>query len=260
MKKLFEIAKAYMPARHMISAVLIAAIAAGVAVAQNVDNYTEQGGSVTKIGGTLDIISGGLFKIAGTTVSSSAAELNYLDITTLGTGAASKAIVLDASGDWTAPSTFTFVVPSSGSFTMNSGSTFAVATTASLTGDVTGDGGDQLHGFLQNQVATTTTTLTAAQCGTTFVAAAAAVPVLPEASTVLGCRYTFVSNTADDVDIDPADGTDVIGPIAVDGAAITPAAGDEVRMTDVGTTLTLEAVGANLWAAISHEGPITDVN
>ena len=40
---------------------------------------------------------------AETQVTATAAELNYLDITTLGTGAASKAVVLDASSDYTWP-------------------------------------------------------------------------------------------------------------------------------------------------------------
>lgn len=39
--------------------------------------------------------------IAG--VTATAAELNYLDITTLGVGAPSKAVVLDANSDWEAP-------------------------------------------------------------------------------------------------------------------------------------------------------------
>lgn len=38
-------------------------------------------------------------------VTSTTTELNYLDITTLGTGAASKAVVLDANGDYVWPST-----------------------------------------------------------------------------------------------------------------------------------------------------------
>lgn len=62
-------------------------------------------------------------------VTASAAELNYNDIATLGTGAASKAVVLDASGDYTFPATGTVVYPSSASLTLNSGSTFDVAGT-----------------------------------------------------------------------------------------------------------------------------------
>ena len=44
----------------------------------------------------------------GVNASATAAELNYLDITTLGTGAASKAVVLDASSNYTWPNTGTF--------------------------------------------------------------------------------------------------------------------------------------------------------
>jgi len=43
--------------------------------------------------------------LAGTAVTATGAELNYLDITTLGTGAASKAVVLDAGDDYTWPAT-----------------------------------------------------------------------------------------------------------------------------------------------------------
>lgn len=193
-------------------------------------------------------------------VTASAAELNYNDITTLGTGAASKAVVLDASGDYTFPATATIVMPSSGSMTFASGSTLAIATTAAHTGAITGDGGDSLYGFKQDQVATTTTSVTLAQCGKSFVSDSADVMTLPEASTVLGCRYTFIAGTADDLDINPADGTDQIGIVTSDGAAITPSAGDAIRITDVGAAVTLEAIGANLWAVIAFNGAVTDVN
>ena len=129
-----------------------------------------------------------------------------------------------------------------------------------LTGGITGDGGDTVSGFLQKQVAITTVAITAAQCGSTFVGDSADVITLPEASTVLGCRLTFAAGTADDVDINPADGTDQIASITSSGATITPAAGDAIRMTDIGTTVVLEAIGANLWVAISHNGVLTDIN
>lgn len=73
-----------------------------------------------------------LLEMIGSTVS--AAELNYLDITTLGTGAASKAVVLDASGDYTYPSTATIVYPSSATLTLQSGSTFNAAGTVQIGG------------------------------------------------------------------------------------------------------------------------------
>lgn len=134
-----------------------------------------------------------------------------------------------------------------------------------VTGDLYGDGGDQFYGFLQNQVASTTTSLTAAQCGSSIVSDSADVVTLPEASTVLGCRYTFVCGTADDFDVNPADGTDQISVVnsvaAGTGAAITPSAGDAIRCTDAGSSIVLEAVGANLWVTIGvGNGAWTDVN
>lgn len=49
----------------------------------------------------LSFDSSGTVSIYGMTATTT--ELNYLDITTLGTGAASKAVVLDANGDYTWP-------------------------------------------------------------------------------------------------------------------------------------------------------------
>lgn len=134
-----------------------------------------------------------------------------------------------------------------------------------LTGGITGDGGDTLSGFLRKQVATTTTTITAAQCGSTFISDSADVMTLPEASTVLGCRLSFVCGTTDDLDINPNDGTDQILPVnsvaGGTGAAITPAAGDAIRCTDIGSSLMIEATGANAWAAVGvGNGAWTDVN
>jgi hypothetical protein len=125
--------------------------------------------------------------------------------------------------------------------------------------NVVGLGTDSLSGFLQKQVASTSVSITAVQCGSTFVSNSADVMVLPEASTVLGCRLTFISGTADDFDVNPADGTDQIGPISVT-TAIAPAAGDAIRITDIGSAVVLEAVGANLWAVVSSNGAVTDVN
>ena len=135
-----------------------------------------------------------------------------------------------------------------------------------LTGGITGDGGDSLGGFLRPQVASTTVSATAAQCGTTFVSNSTDIITLPEASTVLGCRYTFVCGTADDFDINPADGTDVIGTVvSVTGANTTtvlaPSAGDAIRCTDIGSSIMLEAVGADLWISVgASNGIFTDVN
>lgn len=123
-----------------------------------------------------------------------------------------------------------------------------------------------LSGYLQSQITSTTTTLTAAQCGSTVVSDSADVLTLPEASTVLGCRYTFVCGFAGNLDVNPNDGTDVIGAVmSITGANTTtvlaPAAGDAIRCAAIGASITLEAVGANLWASIgASNGTWTDVN
>ena len=127
-------------------------------------------------------------------------------------------------------------------------------------------GGVKLSAGVQSQVASTTTTLTSAQCGSTIVSDSADVVTLPEASTVLGCRYSFVCGTADDLDINPADASDTIGTVAsITGTNTTtvlaPAAGDAIRCTDIGSSITLEAVGANLWVSVGNANGIwTDVN
>lgn len=119
---------------------------------------------------------------------------------------------------------------------------------------------------IRAQVASTTVSATLAQCGTTFVNDSADVITLPEASTALGCRYTFVCGNASNFDINPADGTDQIGLVfSITGSntttAITPSAGDAIRCAAVGASIVLEAVGANLWVSIGNaNGTWTDVN
>jgi hypothetical protein len=139
-------------------------------------------------------------------------------------------------------------------------------TDATVTGDVIGDGADQLYGFRQEQTASTTTAITVSQCGSSFVSNSADVITLPEASTALGCRYTFVCGTADDFDINPADGTDAFTSISTTNGTtavvtLAPSAGDAIRCTDIGGSITIEAIGANAWAQVGGGNGIwTDVN
>lgn len=119
----------------------------------------------------------------------------------------------------------------------------------------------------QLQVTSTTVTLTAAQCGATIVNDSADVLTLPEASTVLGCRYTFAVENASNMDINPNDATDLIRPftnlIATTPAAISPSAGDAIRCATVGCSITLEAVSANAWNVVASTAPGTgwsDIN
>lgn len=63
-------------------------------------DFTASSGSTVDIAGT--------FEIANVAMTASAAELNYNDIATLGTGAASKAVVLSATAAYTFPASHTF--------------------------------------------------------------------------------------------------------------------------------------------------------
>lgn len=129
------------------------------------------------------------------------------------------------------------------------------------TGGVTGTGVGAMSGYLQKQVTSTTVGITAAQCGSTFVNDSTDVMTLPEASTVLGCRLTFVVANASNFDINPADGTDLILPFHLyESTAIAPSAGDAIRSATLGASITLEAVGANAWAVISVVDTWADVN
>lgn len=95
---------------------LLVAIAVGLAVgvafiaadpSYTTGFYVEQGGDRAVVasggsldvesGGVMDVESGGSLKIAGTAVTSSAAELNLVDGSVAGTAVASKALVLGAS-------------------------------------------------------------------------------------------------------------------------------------------------------------------
>lgn len=120
--------------------------------------------------------------------------------------------------------------------------------------------------ILTPQVASTTTAVTAAQAGSSFISNSADVMTLPEASTVLGARYTFTCGTADDFDVNPADTTDVIGPVSTTNGStavvtLAPSAGDAIRCTDIGGSITLEAIGDDRWAQVAGGNGIwTDVN
>jgi len=72
---------------------------------------------LTAGGATVDIVKDKLL-IGGTAVTTTAAELNYLDITTLGTSEASKAVTVDSNGD--------LLVPDSDKFKFGTGSDMQV--------------------------------------------------------------------------------------------------------------------------------------
>lgn len=128
-----------------------------------------------------------------------------------------------------------------------------VETSGTFATDIVGDGTDVLYGFLENQVTTSTSdTLTAAQCGSTFINGAAIQLELPEASTVLGCRYTFVTGNASNFDVNPDDADQIL--------VLTNAAGDAIRNATLGNSVILQAISATEWAQLSGIGTWSDIN
>ena len=107
-------------------------------------------------------------------------------------------------------------------------------------------------GSVRPRVAATATTLTLAQCGSTFYNTGAVVVKLPLAASVLGCHYRFVTLNASNFDVNPDD-TDQI-------MVTTDAVGDAIRNATIGNSVTLEACAANKWCSIGGNGTYTDVN
>lgn len=96
--------------------------------------------------------TGGL-EISGTAVTATAAEVNYLDITTLGTGAASKAVVLDASSNYT--------TPGAGTWSFASGSTVNLAGTFQIGGTAVAATAAEINRVCDTAARVVTTTATA---------------------------------------------------------------------------------------------------
>jgi len=130
------------------------------------------------------------------------------------------------------------------------GNMFTVTASGEFESDITGDGSQKIVGFAQNQVAATATTATAAQCGSTFINSGAVQIDLPVASTVLGCRYTFVTGNASNFDVNPAAADQIL--------VQTNAVGDSIRNATLGNTITLQAVAANSWAVVGILGTWAD--
>lgn len=112
-----------------------------------------------------------------------------------------------------------------------------------------------LAGVLQNQVAlsSTPTTLTSSQCGSTVVSSDTQTVNLPEASTVLGCRFTFVVGAASALTVNPDDADSIL--------LLTNAAGDATEADAVGESVVIEAISASQWAPVGAEkGTWSDVD
>jgi hypothetical protein len=105
---------------------------------------------------------------------------------------------------------------------------------------------------LQNRVAAVAGAITSTQCGSTFYNTAAVAMNLPEASTVLGCRLTFVTLNAANFDVNPEAADQIL--------VQTDAAGDMIRNATLGNTVTIEAVSASQWAVVGILGTWADAN
>lgn len=129
-------------------------------------------------------------------------------------------------------------------------STASIAGLATLTGGALGDGSKNIVGFLQKQVLATATTITAAQCGSTFYNGGAVRIVLPAASGVLGCRLTFITANASNFDVSGGAGDQI--------SVIAPTNGHAARNATVGDTISLQAFASGLWASVAREGTWSD--
>lgn len=130
--------------------------------------------------------------------------------------------------------------------------TLSTAGAMTLVGGVSGDGGDAIVGFLKNRVLATATTLTVAQCGSSIYNGGAVQIELPEASTALGCRYTFITANAANFDINPDDADQIL--------VQTNAAGDMIRNATLGNSITIEALSASEWVVVGILGTWADAN
>lgn len=121
-------------------------------------------------------------------------------------------------------------------------------------GDIIGDGGDPIYGFLTN-VATSTTgkTLLVTESLTTQTNASATTSGtwnLPAAAA--GLIYKFVVIAQQAMDINPATGDIILG--------LADATGDAIRSSTTGNTITLEAVDSTNWIPSGVVGSWTDIN
>lgn len=109
------------------------------------------------------------------------------------------------------------------------------------------------QGVLQNQIASSATTLTKSQCGSTIVSGGAHTMNLPEASTVLGCRFTFIVGAAQALVINPDNADQIL--------LLTDSAGDSISADAAGESVTIEAISSSQWAPVGAEkGTWSDAN
>lgn len=128
-------------------------------------------------------------------------------------------------------------------FKVNSNGQITAAGSIVTTGDqIGGSGIAKLVGVRSDVVDAETTNpyaVTTAMSNATFYNSQATEFDLPEASTAIGCEYTFVVMNSSNLDVDPEAGDKILG--------ICDAAGDHTRSSTIGDTLTLRAIDADNW-------------
>lgn len=145
-------------------------------------------GGITASSAELNILDGATLAVAELNildgVTATAAELNYNDIAALGTGAASKAVVLDAGDDYVWPATGILTY---GVLKDPAGTTLG-ATVAEL--NMAADNSANV------EVVTTTNVITAAESGKTFFLNSATDFVSTLPAPAAGLRFGFIVTTA----------------------------------------------------------------
>lgn len=140
--------------------------------------------------------------------------------------------------------------------TAGSGDDILMASDLDVNEDIVGDGGGTISGMLWTvENHTAGDTLTIAEAGTVHTNSGAGEGIvlnLPEASTAIGVRYTFVTVTAQNLDINPDDADQIL--------VLTNAAGDAIRNATAGNTVTLLAIDATNWVVIGEKGTWSDAN
>ena len=216
-------------------------VAAGKAIVPTTDKHID----------ALVISDGGLAlgAGAGTAVSATAAELNYNDITTLGTLAASKAWTSDASLDTVMPTGGLLTVQSGGAITLNSGSTLtasgAIVQAPVFVADATpytvlaADSG-KLHVILE-QTNTITLNLPVIAAGLSYKFVMGGVATEAQNWVIVATTPSFYNGGVLWGDLDGGFAADEIGVVYANGTShltltvTTPAAGTEVEIYSNGT-------------------------
>jgi len=163
-------------------------------------------------------------------------------------------ITLDAENDIILITTGSLTITNTDAMTVSGAVT--VAGTLTVNGVITGDGATEMVGVKHDVVTDIDNeVLTIAESGTVFDNAGdgdGTIFTLPEASTAIGCYYTFVVVAAQSLNINPGAADDrFIDPI-------TNAVGDSIESSTAGDSVTVLCIGDDSWVIIAAYPAATD--